>query len=326
MDKALITRRNYLSLALASALAICMAPALAQSDWPNRPIKIIVPSTSGGAADFTARIFGRYLEQQIKQAVVVENKPGAGTVIGAEAVKNAPADGYTFLLAGSSTQAANPSVFAKLPYDPEKDFEEIGLFGTFPMVGLVKAGSRLKSIADIVEQGKSGAKLSYGYYSSSSQIPAELLRERTGMQVVAVPYKNITQIITDLVGGVIDYAFPDALSAAPALRGTLLTPIAVTSPDRFALLPNVPAVAETLPGFQMQSWLGLAARSGTPSAIIKRMGDYVHAAASDPAIRDALMKQGMAVKPSTPQEHAAFVAADRKRWAEYVRVAKITPQ
>jgi tripartite-type tricarboxylate transporter receptor subunit TctC len=319
-----LSRRRYLAFTAATVLSATGVAARAQPDWPNRPIKIIVPSAAGGAADFTARAFARYAEQSLKQPVVVENKPGAGTIIGAEAVKNAAADGYTFLLSGSSTQAANPSVFVKLPYDPAKDFEEIGLFGVFPMVCLVKPGSRLKSVADIIEQARS-SKLSYGYYSSSSQIPPELMRERTGIQLIAAPYKNITQIITDLAGGVIDFAFPDALSAAPALRG-LLTPIAVTSPERYPQLPNVPTVAETIPGFEMQSWLGLSARAGTPPAVVKHMGDLVRAATADASVRDALMNQGMAVRQSSPQEQAAFVAADRKRWAEYVRIAKIKPQ
>jgi tripartite-type tricarboxylate transporter receptor subunit TctC len=317
-------RRGYLAFGVAMLVSTLSVGAEAQTGWPARTIRIIVPSAAGGAADFTARIFARYVEQHLKQPTIVENKPGAGTIIGAEAVKNAPADGYTFLLSGSSTQAANPSVFLNLPYDPAKDFEEVGLFGLFPMVGLVKPDSRIRSVADIVEQSRR-KPLSYGYYSSSSQIPPELIRERTGIQLTGVAYKNITQIITDLAGGVIDFAFPDALSAAPALGG-LLTPIAVTSPDRYPQLPNVPTVAETIPGFEMQSWLGLSVRAGTPAAIVRRMGELVRAATGDAAVRNALMKQGMAVRQSTPQEQARFVTEDRKRWAEYVRIAKIKPQ
>ncbi|MEJ8850779.1 Bug family tripartite tricarboxylate transporter substrate binding protein [Variovorax rhizosphaerae] len=321
------TRRRCLSVIASLALIASTGAAHAQAEWPTRaPIRIIVPSAAGAAADFVARIFGRHLEQRLGQTVVVENQPGAATLIGVGAVMRAPADGYTFLLSGSSTQAANPSMFVKLPYDPARDFVEIGLFGMIPMIAVVKPGSPLKSIADVIARGKArDGHLSYGYYSSSSQVPPALIESRTGMRALAAPYKNITQITTDLAGGVIDFAFLDAMSAASALNG-LLTPIAVTSPQRSPNLPAVPAVAETLPGFDMQTWLGLSARAGTPPEVIKRMGEYLRSATAEPAIRDALMKQGMTPRTSTPQEHTFFVAAERTRWAEFVRIADIKPQ
>jgi tripartite-type tricarboxylate transporter receptor subunit TctC len=155
--------------AIAAALLAVATPAGAQADWPAKPLKIIVPSAAGGAADFVARTFGRYLEQQLKQPVVIDNRAGAGGVVGTEAAKNAPADGYTFLLSTNSTHAANPSLFEKLSYDPLKDFDMIGLFGTYPAIGMVKQGSPWRSIPDLVQQAKANpGKVTFGYYSSSS--------------------------------------------------------------------------------------------------------------------------------------------------------------
>ena len=160
--------------------------------------------------DFVARTFAHYMEGKITPPVVIDNKPGASSIIGAEAVKSARPDGYTFLESSTSTESANPYIYAQLPYDPMKDFIEVGLFGVFPMIGLVKPDGPLKSLADIIKQGQTGATPpSYGFYSATSQVPPELIRARTGGRALAVRYKNITQIIVDLAAGRIDYAFLD---------------------------------------------------------------------------------------------------------------------
>lgn len=302
--------------------------ALGQADnWPSKPIRLVVPSAPGGAADFVGRTFGRYLEAQIKQTVIVDNKPGANAIIGAEAVKSAAPDGYTYLVAGNSTQSGNSAIFAKLPYDPAKDFEEVGMFGPFPTVALVKKGSPFLSVADLIAYAKANpGKLKYGYASASSQIPSELIKSRAGIDAVGAPYKNITQIITDLVGGVLDFSFLDALTAAPALQTGLLTPIAVTSPKAFPLLPMVATVADVLPGFEMQGWLGLAAPVGTPRPILEKMNSYIRSATLDPTVKAALEHKGMSVQSLSLSDHKAFVQADRQRWIEWVRIAKIPPQ
>lgn len=313
--------------ALTMAAAAAANPAHAQSDWPTKPIRIIVPSAPGGAADFAARTFGRYLEAQVRQPVVIENRAGAGGVVGTEAAKNAPADGYSYLLSTNSTHAANVSLFAKLPYDPQKDFDAVGMFGTFATVAMVRQGSALRSIANVVQYARANpGKLTFGYYSSSSQVPPELLRARAGIEMTGASYKNITQIVTDLAGGVVEFAFMDMLSAAPALQSGRMTPIAVTAPGRLASLPNVPAVAETIAGYEVEGWLGLTAPAGTPRAVIERMNSLVAGALADPAIRAALEKQGMNPRTMRADELKAFMAADQKRWAEWVRLAKILPQ
>ena len=309
------------------AIITAASAAHAQSDWPAKPVRIIVPSAPGGAADFTARTFGRYLEAQLKQPVVIENRAGAGGVLGTEAAKNAPADGYTYLLSTNSTHAANVSLFAKLPYDPQKDFDAVGMFGTFATVAMVKQGSTLRSIPELVQYARANpGKVTFGYYSSSSQVPPELLKARAGIEMTGASYKNITQIITDLAGGIVDFAFMDMLSAAPALQSGRMTPIAVSSPARLASLAGVPAVAEAIPGYEVEGWLGLTAPAGTPPAVIARISALVAAAVADPAVKAALEKQGMNPRVMRADELKAFMVADQKRWAEWVRLAKIAPQ
>ncbi len=312
---------------LALAAALFAGVLHAQSDWPAKPARIIVPSAPGGAADFTARTFGRYLEAQIKQPVVIENRAGAGGVVGTEAAKNALPDGYTYLLSTNSTHAANVSLFIKLPYDPQKDFDAVGMFGTFATVAMVKQGSTLRSIAEVIQYARANpGKLTFGYYSSSSQVPPELLKARAGIEMTGASYKNITQIITDLAGGVVEFAFLDMLSAAPALQSGRMTPIAVTSPARLASLPAVPTVAEAIPGYEVEGWLGLTAPVGTPRAVLERMSALAASAVADPAIKAALEKQGMSPRAMRADELKTFMAADQKRWAEWVRLAKIAPQ
>ncbi len=309
-------------------LAVALAPAVfAQSDWPAKPIKVIVPSAAGGAADFLARSFGRFFVQQTKQSAVVENRPGAGAIIGAQAVKASAPDGYTYLLSGMSTQSANLILYANLPYDPQKDFEEIGMFGTFPMIGLAKKDGPLRSVADIINAAKANpGKLTFGHHAASALVPVELIKAPTGIAMTGVPYKNVTQISVDIAAGLLDFAFIDALSAAPALKGGLLAPIAVTSPQRFAALPNTQAIAEVIPGYAMVGWLGLSAPAGTPKPILERMNALLRDALADPAIKAGLEGQGLTVRAVTIEEQKAWVAEDRKNWVEWVRIAKIPRQ
>ena len=293
---------------IAAALVVPYSVHAQTGDWPAKPIKIVVPSAAGGAADFLARSFGRYFAQQAKQSVVVENRPGAGAIIGAQAVKASAPDGYTYLLSGMSTQSANPILYSNLPYDPQKDFDEIGMFGTFPMIGLAKKDGPLRTVADLINFAKANpGKLSFGHHAASALVPVELIKGATGVVMTGVPYKNVTQISVDIASGVLDFAFIDALSAAPALKGGLLSPIAVTSPQRFAALPNVQAIAEVLPGYAMVGWLGLSAPAGTPKPVLDRMNGLLRDALGDPAVKAGLEGQGLTVRAVTIDEQKAWV-------------------
>ncbi len=310
-------------------VAILSVPvAQAQEAWPSKPLRFIIPSTPGSASDFAGRTFARFVEPRLKQAVIAENKPGAGAIIGAELLKNSPADGYTYLIGGSSVSGANPVLYVKLPYDPVKDFEEVGTFGFFPIIGMVKKDGPIKSAADIIAMAKANpGKVSFGYYSPLAQISPEIIKSRTGIELIGVSYKQVSQISTDIAGGVVDFTFLDAIGAAPVLKSGLLRPIAVTSLQRVPSMPDVPTMAEILPGFEVQGWSGLTTNKGSPMAVVERMNGLLRAMQSDPESRDLLERQGMVVRPTASvADHAKFTAAERVRWAEWVKLAKIPPQ
>ena len=318
------SRRQLCAIAL---LACTFTNAFAQTDtWPSRPIKLVAPSAPGGATDSVGRILGRYLEPILKQPVVVDARPGAGAVLGTQFVKNALPDGYTFLISGSSTHSANPFLFAKLPYDPQKDFRDVGMVGFIPAIGMVNKSSAIRSSADLIRFAKANpGKLTYGYATSSSQVPPAIIKSRATVDMLGAPYKSLGQIITDLAGGTIDFAFLDIMSASPALQNPNIIAIATTSLQRLPSMPSVPTVAEALPGFEIQSWIGIAAPVDTPTPIVEKMNGLLRQALTDPIVRSSLERLGMTVQLMTMQEMADFAVADRKRWGEWVRIAKIEP-
>ena len=318
-------RRSLLSLPL---LCAAFEPARAQSKWPSRPITIFVPSAAGGAADYVGRTWAAYLSSALSGSpVTVENKAGAGGIVGTLAARSAPPDGHAFLISTNSTHAANLSLYAKPGYDPEKDFEPVGLFGKFATVLMVRSDGPFKTVPDLIDFARRKPDaLTFGYYSSSSQVPAELLKSRAGIRVVGTSYKNITQIITDLIGGQIDFAFLDMLSAAPGLKNDRLRAIAVSSPKPSAALPQVPTVAQTLPGYEVEGWIGLHAPAGTPRPIIERVDGIIQKALTDDEVRKGLEGRGMVVSAMDSRAMRSFVAEDVKRWAQWVSIAGIVPQ
>ncbi len=315
-------------VATLSAALLFVPAARAQDAWPSKPLRLIIPSTPGSASDFAGRTYAKFIEPRLKQPVVVENKPGAGAIIGVELLKAAPADGYTYLIGGSSVTSANPYLYKSLSYDPAKELEEVGLIGLFPIIGMVKKDSPYKTVADIIARAKANpGKVSYAYYSALAQISPELIRSRAGVDLLAVSYKNVSQISTDIAGGVVDFTFLDAIGAAPVLQGGLLRPIAVTSLQRVASLPDVPTMAEILPGFEVQGWSGLHALKGVQAAVVERMNALLRDMQADAPSKELLERQGMVVQPTPrPADHLKFVAADRARWGEWVKIAKIQAQ
>jgi len=324
--KASFNRRTFLGAV--SSLALARTGLAQDARWPTKPITIVVPSAAGGAADFTARTFGNFITKVIPTAtVVVDDKPGAGGIVGTMAVKTAPADGYTYLISTNSTHAANVSLFSKLDYDPQRDFEPVGVFGTFGTVLMVNASSPHKTLPQLIQFAKSNPnKLSFGYYSSSSRVPAELLKARAQINCTAVSYKNITQIVTDLLGGFIDFAFMDMLSAAPALQNARLLPLAVSASKREVTLPQVATVADTLPGFEVQGWIGLHAPAGSPKPALARVEQLIQQAMANEDVHKALESRGMSVSYMSAEAMRTYVKEDVVRWAEWVKLAGIQPQ
>ena len=321
----------YQRIAIAVALAIAAFAAGANTafaqTFPNKAIKIIVPFGPGGSTDITARVFGKFLEDQWRQPVVVENRAGANGIIGTEALKNSAPDGYTLALASNSTHAAAPYLSKKLPYDPIKDFEHVGLFGVFGSVALVPANSPFKSIPELASYAKANpGKVFFGYFNTSSQVPGELLKVSADLPIDSVPYKTITNAVPDLISGQIQFMFMDYVAASSHIASGKLIPIAITEAKRLERWPNVPAVAEFYPGYEIQAFLSLAAPAGTPKAIVAKVNLAMREAQANPAFKQQLEGLGLRLRAVSPEEYQAFLLNELERWGRYIKAAKIEAQ
>jgi len=321
-----LTRRD--ALATLAMLPIAAHAQRSKSAWPSRPITIVVPSTAGGAADFVGRSFAQFLGTALSgQNIVVDNRAGAGGIVGTLAALAAPADGHTFLISTNSTHAANVSLYKNLRYDPIRDFVQVGLFGTYASVLIVRKDAPFKTLAQFIEHARSNpGKLNYGYYSSSSHVPPELLRVRAQLQFSGASYKAITQVLTDLMGGQLDFVFVDTLSAAPALQNDKLMALAVTSARGWSDPPPIPPVASILPGYEVQGWFGLSARAGVPPDVVAKMAQLMQRALDNTEFRIGLEARGLTTQSLTGQAFERFVAEDVTRWAEWIRLAGIEPK
>ena len=321
----MIHRLGAIPAACVIVLMLC-STAWAQT-WPNKPIKFIVPFGSGGSGDITSRMFAGYLENQVKQPVVVENRPGANGIIGTEQTKAAAPDGYTIQIVSNSTHAANASLYKKLPYDSLRDFEHIALFGTFGSVAVVPPDSPIKSLAELTAFAKSNPeKAFYAHFNSASHVGGALFALRSGAPLVGVPYKALGNALTDLYGKQVTVIFLDYVASSSHIASGKLIPLGVTARDRHKIWPNVPAIAETYPGFDQIAYLGLAAPAGVPVDILNTLHRHVIGALNTPAIRGRLEALGIVVTTPSREEYNRFVRDQLERWAGYVRDAKIQPE
>ncbi|HSW19491.1 MAG TPA: tripartite tricarboxylate transporter substrate binding protein [Ramlibacter sp.] len=318
-------RRRFMQGVPALAFAALTVPrAFAQDAWPSRPIRLIVPSNPGSGSDQLTRAFGQYLQEQVKQSVVTDNKPGANTIIGAEATKQAAPDGYTFFCSSASSHSASPALFKKLPYDPAKDFTEVATFGIFPYVVVVRKDSPFRTVGELIDAAKAKpGQVKSGYSGSSSLVPLELLKAKAGIDIITASYRGAPQVVTDVAGGQIDFAILASVSGGPSANNGLLRSIGVTSAKRSAEAPQLAAVAEKVPGFVYEGWLGLSAPARTPAAIVERMNRLVRDSLNDPAMKKVLAQLEVAPRAMTPAQTSEFVARDRRHFMEMVRVAGV---
>ncbi|MSP97974.1 MAG: tripartite tricarboxylate transporter substrate binding protein [Betaproteobacteria bacterium] len=317
-------------VALAAALAaLPFTYAVAQTDnWPTRAIKIIVPLTPGGSNDFIARLFAEQLQPRLGQPVVVENKPGAGGNVGTEFVARQPADGYTILIS-TNTHVLNVNFFAKLPYDPIKDFEPISLIATIPFVLAVNASLPAKTVNEFVTLAKvKPGSFTYGTagIGTAHQLAAELLKARSGIDMVHVPYKGAAGIVPALLASEITCTIGAINSLLPHFRSGKLRPLAVAAATRTSLLPDVPTIAEAgpFPDYAVDIWLGVLAPAGTPRAIVDRLNVEINRIIRDPLImKDRLNPIGLESVGTTPERYMEIMKADLVRYAKLVKDAKI---
>lgn len=310
----------------AAALACSATLAVAQG-FPNQPIKWVVPYPPGGGSDVVARMVGAAMATALGQPVVIDNRPGAATLIGAEAVARAKPDGYTMGTADSGTLAFNPSMYAKLPYDPASDFAFIGGLARFPLVLAVKPSLPVKNIAELIDfAGKNPDKLNYGTPGAGSphHLAMELFRQRSRMPVTHVPYKGMAPAVQDILGGQIDLMFVDLATGLQHINAGKLRAIAVASPTRLGVLPDVPTIAESaVPGFEAYAWQAVVAPAGTPPAIVSRLNSDLVTALNSAEIRKKLADMGVEPTPTTPAQIADFAQAERGRWSAVIKTAGI---
>lgn len=317
------------TLSTLAATCVLVLPLTSHAqNWPgNAPVSIVVPSSAGGAADLTARTVAKYLSEKAGIRTVVEDKPGAGGVIGTAAVKNAAPDGHTFLLSTNSTQSANQFLYKTLPYDTDKDFVNIGMIGKFLTVAVVASDSPINKLQDLVERARSKpGDVFFGYYSSSSRVPPNLLKQYAKIDVEGAAYKNVTQILTDLRGGLIQFAFVDYLTAKSQIEGGNLKPIAVTGAERHPDLPQIETTVSQYPGFVVEGWMGISAPAGTPNEIVEKMSGYLKEALRDPALVKQLSNLGLQPQAMDVAEFGQYIDEDVMRWKEWVKTAQIEPQ
>jgi tripartite-type tricarboxylate transporter receptor subunit TctC len=315
------------ALALAAALA---AGAARGDDYPSRPIRLIVPYAAGGGADSVARIVAKRVSETIGQAIVIENRGGAGSIIGTEIVNKSDPDGYTLLLGQSGPISINPAIYKKLPYDPVKDFAPVSMTTAYPYIMVVNPKLGVKTLEQFVAlaKGKPG-ELNYGTtgVGAANHLVTELFDFKAGIKMTHIPYRGTALAVTDLLAGQVQMVFADPISALPHINAGTLLALAVTSKERSPVAPNVPTVSESgYPGFDAIAWHGILAPANTPPAIVNKLNTEIVAALRDPETAALLEKQAMQTVGSSPQAFADFIKQDIAVWKEVAEQAKVELQ
>ncbi len=321
----LVTRRQMMA-GCAGGLTLLVSPAAAQAAYPSRTIKMIVPYPAGGTTDLLGRLVADQFKSGLGAVVVVENKPGAGTTLGAEQVARSEPDGYTLLMATSTTLAINKTLYKKLPYDPVKDFTPIALLAGVPFALIVNPMLPVKTLAEFIVYAKSKpGELAYGSAGNGSpqHLGAEMLRTAAGIDIRHVPYRGSVPAMLDVIAGHIPFMIVDLQPALQQIREGKVRVLGVTTPKRVAASPDIPTLAEAgLPGFELVAWQGVVAPAGTPRPIIDRLAAQIAKLVADPATRDKLAT--LALEPlsgSTPDSFAAYVKTEVERWAVVVKAS-----
>ncbi len=312
-------RMRFVFLALMGA-----ACAQAQT-WPSHPVKLIVPFPAGSATDQVARLTGAELQAALGQPFVVENKAGAQGAIAATEVAKAAPDGYAILVTTNTPQAANVSLFKKLSYDPVKDFAPIARLATTSFMLMVRSDYPAKDLKAFLAHSRSKSQ-SAGYGSSGSQVSLALLKSMGKIDALDVPYKGIPQAITDTLGGTVAFTFVDLGNAIAQAKGGKLRGLAVTSAKRTPLAPELPALAEELPGYELIAWFALVAPAKTPQPIVQRVHGAAAAALARPEVKEKFAAIGADVAPLDPAQLAKFIDAEIAHWAKLVKLAGIQPE
>ncbi len=320
--------RLIVSLILSACAAQLVWAAEAVKDFPQRPIRLVTPFSPGGSTDAVGRLLAPKLSERLGQNVLIENRPGAGGMIGSALVAKATPDGYTLLMPSGAFTAQAASV-KKLPYDALNDFEWVTMMLTYPFVVIVKGDSSMRTMADLIAQAKQRpGKLNYGSVGIGSvfHLSGELFNSLAGVETVHIPFKGGAEPVTALLGGQIDVIFTTLTGSTPHIHAKRVWPLAVTSLERSPHLPDVPTAVQTLPGFEVTSFAGISAPRGVPRAIIDRLNKAFREALTDPEINRRLTELGGDVRPSTPEELRRHAEGEIAKWKRIVTERKIEVQ
>ena len=317
-----------------TASASCLSPKLAQAQtqtssasYPTKPIRLVVPFPAGGATDIFARTLSQKLGEKIGSSVVVDNKPGAGGTLGSDLVAKSVADGYTILLATSSTHSIGPNLNPRMPYDAVRDFTPIAQVGNAPSIMLVPNSSPAKTIQEWIELAKKNpGKLNYASSGNGTivQLTAELFKSQAGLFVVHIPYKGTALAMPDLISGKVDVLFDSLPTGLPHVKDGRLRALGVTSAQRTSMAPGLPAIAEVLPGYESTTWFGLFGPQGMRPEIVARVNTAALQALADPEVKDKLQRLGIEAVGTSPTQFTAMLAAESAKWKKIITERKIT--
>jgi tripartite-type tricarboxylate transporter receptor subunit TctC len=312
----------------ALAASLCLSGSALAQDYPNKGITFVVPFAAGSATDQLARAIGQSVSTQSKQAVVIDNKPGASGFLAAQFAAKAPADGYTLLITTNTTHAANEHLYKTMPYDPVKDFVPVTLLGRGGQIMIVNLKIPAKSVQEFIALAKKDpGKYSFGSGSSSSRIAGELFQQMAGVQLLHVPYKSNPLAVTDLLGGQIDMMITDNATGLPQVKGGKVRALGMSSLKRIALAPEVPTIDESgVKGYEMSYWFAAYVPAKTPPAVVKRLNEMLVEATKGAAAKNFYESTGTEAVTSTSDELAKFQGAESQKWGRIIKAANIQPE
>ncbi|WP_332775233.1 Bug family tripartite tricarboxylate transporter substrate binding protein [Polaromonas sp.] len=297
--------------------------------YPQKPIRMIVPFPAGGATDILARALSQKLGEKIGQTVIVDNRPGAGGTIGADAAAKSPADGYTLLLATSSTHSIGPAINPKIPYNAEADFTPVAYVASSPNIVLVPNASPSKTMRELIDHArKNPGRLNYASSGNGTivHLTTEYFKAQSGTFILHIPYRGTALAMPDLISGKVDVLFDSLVTGMPHVKDGKLRALGVTSLKRTALAPDMPAVAETLPGFESVTWFGLYGPKGLPADLMGKINQAVNSALAESDVKDRFARLGAEPTGGTPQAFAAMVKGDTAKWKRIIAERKITAE
>lgn len=326
MATSLLKRRTALALAMVGVSALALGTAAQAQEFPDRPVTLVVPFAAGGSTDVVARIIGQKMSDDLGQQVVVENVAGAGGNLGADRVARAEADGYTILMGTVATHALNPLILKTKPYDPEKDFAPVSLLVLVPNVLVVNPELPAKNVAELVALLKAAPE-QYSYASSGNGTPlhlsGELFKKMADVSMQHVPYKGAGPALNDVIGNQVPIMFDNLPSSSGHIKSGTLRALAVTTKERAASFPDVPTIAETIPGYETYTWNALFAPAGTPKEAIDRLNAAAKKALADPTVAEKMKDFSATIVASTPEELATHVTAELAKWGPVVKDANV---